>query len=338
MLGIVVLAFRLLFASDFPAHFAASYGAGTLDKIINAANAAGGETSWRWAPSIVAVAYVAQFVPMTYVVMYAGEIKNARRNVKKATYIATGLFIVTLTLMAALLYKAVGYRFMSATAFLQVSDPTHYPFDFPFSVNYAVLLVSKNAPLITIVGLSFFIFAALTSVTVLFSVTRVVFAYSWDRVFPGSLAKVNSRTSTPINAAVAVAVIAEGLLYLVLYTSAFANLVFAAIAYWVMWAGVGVAAMLLPYRRKDLFESTLKSQRKILGFPAVSVAGAVLVLLAALSMPFLFVNGAGVINGAVFWVLVVFYVGGPVLFYAARFIRRRQGVDMDLAYREIPAE
>ena len=270
--------------------------------------------------------------------MYAGEIKNAARNVRVSVFAATGLFVVALTGITALLYHAVGYRFMAALAFLQVNSPKKYPFDFPFNVNYAVLLVSRSSVIVTIVSLAFLLSAVLAVVTILFSVTRVVFAYAWDRMFPSVLAETSRRTSTPVKAAIFLAVAVEIMLYVFTYTTAFANLVFGAIAYWVLWAGVGLAAAVFPFRRRDLYESSPISHRRLAGLPAVTVAGAILFLFAVVAIPLLFWNGAGVIDTPVAIVLVAFYVGGPVLYAVIRTVRRRQGIDLSKAYQEIPAE
>jgi APA family basic amino acid/polyamine antiporter len=338
LVGFAVLAVVLAFTNDFDTSFGARYGAGKLGTIYSDARQAGAELDWRFWPSLVAVAYVAQFLPVTYVAMYAGEIKNAARNVRVSVFAATGLFVVALTGITALLYHAVGYRFMAALAFLQVNSPEKYPFDFPFNVNYAVLLVSRSSVIVTIVSLAFLLSAVLAVVTILFSVTRVVFAYAWDRMFPSVLAETSRRTSTPVKAAIFLAVAVEIMLYVFTYTTAFANLVFGAIAYWVLWAGVGLAAAVFPFRRRDLYESSPISHRRIAGVPAVTVAGAILFLFAVVAIPLLFWNGAGVIDTPVAIVLVAFYVGGPVLYAVIRTVRRRQGIDLSKAYQEIPAE
>jgi amino acid transporter len=338
IVGFIVLLVVLALTSDFAGSFAERYGAGTLDRVYADAEAAGAELSWSFWPSLVAVAYVAQFIPVTYVAMYAGEIKNAARNIRISVFAASGIFVVFLTGVTALLYKAVGFKFMAALAFLQVSAPDQYPFDFPFNVNYAVLLISDSSVIVTIISLAFLLGAVLCAATILFAVTRVVFAYAWDRMFPSVLAETSKRTSTPVKAAIFLAVAAEIMLYVFTYTTAFANLLFGAIAYWVLWAGVGLAAAVFPYRRRDLFASSPISQRRVGGVPVVTLAGVLLFLFALVSIPLLFWNGAGVIDTPVAIALICFYVGGPVFYFVTRAIRRRQGIDLSKAYKEIPAE
>lgn len=336
--GFIFLAVVLAFTSNFSQHFASRYGAGELGRIYHAAQRDKAVLAWSFVPSLVAVAYVTQFLPVTYVAMYAGEIKSAARNIRISIFAATGVFAVALTGITVLLYKAVGYKFMAALAFLQVNDPKAYPFPFPFNVNYAVLLVSHNAVVITIISLAFLLSAVLAAVTILFAVTRVVFAFAWDRLFPGALADTSSRTATPVKAAIFLAVAVEVMLYLFTYTTAFSNLVFGAIAYWVLWIGVGLAAAVFPYRRPDLFASGRLSRRKILGIPLVTVAGVLLSVISVVAIPFLFWHGASVLTLPVGIVLICFYVGGPLVYLVVRRVRSRQGIDLSKAYKEIPAE
>lgn len=338
MVSVVTLALVLLVTSDFAARFTNDFGQGAIARILADARAAGARTEWSVLPSLIAVAYVVQYLPMTYVAMYSGEIRNARRNAKIAIYWATGLFIVSLLVISLLLYKTVGYGFMSAVAYLEQADPSSYPFAFPFTVNYAVLLVSKSSIIITIASLGFILFSTITAVTILFAVTRVVFAFAWDRLFPDWVARVNPRTASPVNSALAVFVIVEICLWIFHYTTAFLNLVFGGIAYLVLWFGVGATAALLPYRRRELWEASDITKRRVLGIPLISIVGAVVALLSVVALPYLFISGAGVINSSVVAVLLVFYVGGPILYFSARAIRKAQGVNLDAAYREIPAE
>ena len=270
--------------------------------------------------------------------MYAGEIKNAARNIRTSLFAATATFVVVLTGITALLYKAVGYKLMAALAYLQVSDPKQYPFKFPFNVNYAVLLVSHSAVLITIISLAFLLSAMLAAVTILFAVTRVVFAFAWDRMFPSVLAETNRRTSTPLNAAIFLALATEAMLYVFTFTNAFSNLVFGAIAYWVLWAGVGAAAAVFPYRRPDLYAAAHVPKRRVAGLPVLTIAGALLFVISVTGIPFLFYHGASAVNSAAAIVLICFYAGGPLLYFVIRAVRRRQGIDLSKAYREIPAE
>lgn len=336
--GFVVLLIVLALTTDFATSFAARYGDGRLEQIFADARGAGAELDWRVWPSLVAVAYVAQFIPVTYVAMYAGEIKNAARNVRISVFGASAIFVVALTAVTALLYKAVGYKFMAGLAFLQVNAPDQYPFEFPFNVNYAVLLVSDSPVIVTIISLAFLLSAVLCVVTILFAVTRVVFAFAWDRMFPSVLAQTNRRTATPVNAAIFLAVAAEVMLFFFTFTTAFENLLFGAIAYWVLWAGVGLAAAVFPFRRRDLYESAPVSHRRVGGVPLITVAGGLLFALSVVSLPLLFWSGAGVINTPVAIALLAFYVGGPVFYYITRAVRRRQGMDLSKAYKEIPAE
>jgi uncharacterized membrane protein YeiB len=110
-----------------------------------------------------------------------------------------------------------------------------------------------------------------------------------------------------------------------------------AIGFWI----TSFAAILLPYRKKDLFESAPPSvRRKVAGIPLVTIAGVInlllfsLILYASFAMP-AFAGPVGL--GATAFV-VGLYVLGFIIYFIAKAIRRQEGVDLDLLYTEIPPE
>jgi basic amino acid/polyamine antiporter, APA family len=115
--------------------------------------------------------------------------------------------------------------------------------------------------------------------------------------------------------------------YIVLYSIAF-------------WAA-SFAAILLPFRRPEIYNSAPDFiRRKIGGVPVLVLFGVgnlilfSLVLYSAFKLP-AFSGPTG--TDAVLFVIGI-YVAGAVVYWAAREIQRRRGVNIDLAYREIPPD
>ena len=112
-----------------------------------------------------------------------------------------------------------------------------------------------------------------------------------------------------------------------------------------------LAAILLPYRRKALFESSLNTKR-LFGLPRITLAGLLsLLALAAfvvsiLSDPTSGVSlsrtvdaGAGVgIPFKMFLFNVGVFLSGAVVYLITATIQKRRGIDISLAYRELPPE
>ena len=106
---------------------------------------------------------------------------------------------------------------------------------------------------------------------------------------------------------------------------------------------VGIAAIAFPSRRPDLYQASPANIR-FLGVPVLYIVAplSILVMLflvwCTVTYPGLALAG----NPDNLWQIPAFMgmiiVVGLVLYYGAKFIRRGQGVDIDLAYRELPPE
>jgi uncharacterized membrane protein YeiB len=130
-------------------------------------------------------------------------------------------------------------------------------------------------------------------------------------------------------------------LYLSIFTPlfdyVFNYIVIFGIAFWI----TSFAAIFLPYRRKELFEAApTLIQTRVFGIPLVTIAGVInlilftLILYSGFSLP-AFSGPVGPI--AIAFVLGIYLTGVVIYFIAAAF-RRRQGVDLNLLYGEIPPE
>jgi amino acid transporter len=171
--------------------------------------------------------------------------------------------------------------------------------------------------------------------------TRNLFAWSVDRVLPDAVTNVDRRFHTPWVATLIIVAAAEILLALFVFTSIFDNvsnyIVLFSVAFWMAsWA-----AILLPYRRPEMFAAApAYVQRRIGNVPVITVLGALnlvlftMVLYSAFKLP-AFSGPTG--TGAVLFVVGI-YLAGVVIYFAAKAIQRRRGIDLDLLYREIPPE
>jgi amino acid transporter len=176
-----------------------------------------------------------------------------------------------------------------------------------------------------------------------FMPVRTVFAWAFDRVLPQKLADVNERTHSPVPAILLV----MGLVTLMLIWSVAATTFQTWLALGVL-AGVvcvwivSVAAFVFPNRRPDLYQAS-PANVKWMGIPALKIVAP----LSFLVMCFLTWETWHYLPLAVFvpehrWYIPAFILGivvfGLVVYYVAKFVRRAQGVDLTLVYKELPPE
>jgi hypothetical protein len=106
---------------------------------------------------------------------------------------------------------------------------------------------------------------------------------------------------------------------------------------------VSVAAIAFPFRRPDLFKNSPANVR-IAGVPLLPVV-AVLSILVIGGLAYLVLSyqqlgiatqQLGPLPGFIFMGALI--VIGLLIFYIARYVRARQGINLDLIYSELPPE
>ena len=183
--------------------------------------------------------------------------------------------------------------------------------------------------------------------------SRNLLAYGIDGVGPAWLGRVNERTHTPVNALIVMGIGSIAALWL--YTrpdSPFKTLV--GIFGFILSFGVtSIAAIVMPYRLKDVFEASPVRWR-LAGIPVMSIVGA-LSLASCAFMAWAYLNdplsglsatprheGGGLFLESrsfnMFLLNIAIFVSGLVIYFVARAIRRREGLDLDSTFKEIPIE
>jgi len=173
---------------------------------------------------------------------------------------------------------------------------------------------------------------------------RTVFAWSFDRLLPEKLSEVNERSHSPVPAILLVMGIVTAMLAWSVVSTDFGTwLALGVEAGAVCVVIVALAAFLFPERRPDLYQAS-PANVKVGGIPVLKIvaplSALVMVFLIYLTFAYPGLALAGKPENA--WQIPAFIgmivVIGLVIFYGARMIRRSQGVDIDLVYRELPPE
>src|SRR5215211_697916 len=189
--------------------------------------------------------------------------------------------------------------------------------------------------------------------TLFLSSTRVVFAAAFDRLLPEKVAELDERTGTPVNAMLLMVVPAVIVSLLYAYNvGGFISVTLAATqAIAIMYFGTAIAAILLPYKKKALYEASPIAQMKVAGIPLITVAGVIFAgFLAFLLVEWFFdpwLNTEGVppglygislanTNSVIF--LLATYGLAAVIYYGFKARRRNEGIDLDKVQAEIPVE
>jgi uncharacterized membrane protein len=100
---------------------------------------------------------------------------------------------------------------------------------------------------------------------------------------------------------------------------------------------VSIAAILLPYKLPDVFATSTVNQR-VGKIPVISIIGVLSVIACAImGWAFLADPMSGMTKPMIIFDVVIF-LSGLVIYYIAKWVRARKGVDISLIYKELPSE
>ena len=268
---------------------------------------------------------------------FAGEIRLAKRTHIYSMPGAVLLAVLVLLVMVPTFSHIVGYDF---SARLGLADPTSYGFASGAPAYPELIGVAAGSPIIGIIAiLGFTIGLVVWLPQTLLLVSRNMFAWSFDRVMPDKLSSVDSRSNSPLWAIGVMLGLAVASTAIYSFTTWFSSLS-ALLGLTIPLLVTAVAGILLPFRRRELVENS-PYRRRVAGVPLLSLVGGLALLgFSGAIAVLLWDPGSGASlsdNPGKLELAVVVYVVGLVIWFLARAIRRSQGIDIDLSYRELPA-
>ena len=278
MLGLVLVALLLLFGNNatFVANFnemAPRFGAQGGD--VYAATLAAGEAAGTVAGPLLPLALGASIflVPMlTFFNLWPnwgstlyGEVRGASDYKRNFWGMAAAVIVTTVgaLILFGLIAKTIGWDFYNKAngAFWNytwgyVTEPSPLPI-WPYPALFATFLVkSPVIQFIIVLLMSLWWFG--WSGTLFLSSTRVIFAASIDRMLPEWVSKIEPRTKTPLNALLLMVIPSVIVSYL------YANNIFnmrslaldATVVIAITFLGTTIAATIMPWRAKDVFDGS----------------------------------------------------------------------------------
>jgi basic amino acid/polyamine antiporter, APA family len=268
---------------------------------------------------------------------FAGEIRLQKRTHIYSMPGAVLLAVVVLLLMVPTFTHVVGQDFSGQ---LGLADPSAYGFASGAPAYPELIGIAAGSPVVGIVAIIGFTIGLIVWLPqTLLLVSRNMFAWSFDRVMPDRLSAVDSRSGSPLWAIGLMLVLSIASTAIYAFTTWFTSLS-ALLGLTLPLLITAVAGILLPFRRRELVENS-PYNRRIGGIPLLSIVGSLAFLgFAAAVAVLLWDPGSGAslsANPGKLELAVAVYVVGIVIWYVARAVRRTQGIDIDLSYRELPA-
>jgi amino acid transporter len=288
-----------------------------------------------------------------------GEVRGATDFKRNLSGMAWALGITTLLAIGVLLAvsKTIGWDFYNQAngAWWNFSwgytDQAPALPVWPYPAMLASFLTTNRAVQFIVIALmSLWWFG--WSGTVFLSSTRVVFAAAFDRLLPEKVAEVDERSGTPVTALLLMVI--PAILVSALWAWNFFNFHSLTLASTVVIAvtflGTTIGAILLPYRKPDLYNASPIAKYKVFGIPLITVAGVIfggfLIFLLyqwildpnALYGIGYSINEAGIKNTTSIIFMLVLYGLAAGIYFGFKAYRKRSGIDIDKVHQEIPVE
>lgn len=346
LLGTLVLLIAMMFGSrqTFSHHLTSLTGL-HYDKVVSDAKAHG-YVSHGFSFSESLKFLVWPLLPLLGAVQsvgIGGEVKKVRRSQlvgMLGAVVATAILIAAFALLSN---KTFGYDFQGAIAYNSLNGVAGgSTATAPYFTVLAGILTS-NVVLAVIIMAMFVAWIWFWIPAEIAYTTRSMIAWSFDRVAPDRLGWVSERFHTPV---IAIGISTAGsivFMWLIAFKAiAFLTLVEVLL---IVWGTVMLSAVVFPRSRRQFFDSSPVKNTRFLGIPVMSVTGALSVAFFA-GVIYLLWNdpiAAGPLFtlhhvSREFWIVLGITVAGTAWYLGSKAYRKRQGIDLSLAFQQIPIE
>lgn len=345
--GTLLLFVLLLFGSrgTFVSHFNHYFGPKTTYASVIASGKSGGWNGDHFSLGQTLKASNWAFLPLigaAFSIAIGGEIKSGMKGQSRGMFGAIIVCSICFLISIVLAYHIFGYDFLGTVGYNSLGFNTSAnAFTTPTTPWITLLagVLSGSWVVTVLVSLGFMAWIWMWIPGMQAYGERAMIAWAFDRVAPAPLGRVDDRLHSPVVAIAVATVVTLIFLVLFVFTTYFATLVVFIMIALGAWAIVLAAGVVFPYKRPEIYEKSPISKRKVLGLPLMTVAcgcgfvGAVFYFFTLFFDDFAAGHDIGRLA-----IMAACFLGGFVFFHIMKAYRKSQGVDVDLAFKQIPIE
>jgi amino acid transporter len=334
LLSIVVL---LLNGRDDFVNAVAAFG-GDYDQIV-AAGAV--DTSFDLGDTLLATTLAFFSLGFGIATAYTGgELRSSQQTALRGMLFALGIAAVTMIVAFALASRVMGNDFLGSATNLSAAGDEAYPFGVGSNFFFFVSMLADSTIIAAVLGIAFVAAAAALCIPVFLIASRSIFAWSFDRLVPDGLSKVDERTRSPLRANLIVLVVAFAYLALMVFGSAdFTTILFTQVLGLLgTFMLVALAGAVLPFRRPDLYKQAASGGR-LLGLPLLTFVSLIAFAIYAFFTVVLATQDVLAANSSVgIKALIVIAVIALIAYPLSYMVNKSRGLDLSLANKTLPPE
>lgn len=281
------------------------------------------------------------YLPLAYAIMcasYAGEIKDVKKTMLFSMPGAVVWCAVFFALLVVFSFNTMGGEFLGAISWAYYEVPESYTLPISPWITLLHSLLTNNVALNAFIALGLVFWAWYWAPGCVIYPARVILAWAFDRLAPGWMGDVNDRFHTPVKASITICLVAQVYMVLFAFTPWVSALVGVA-AMVLTFLFIGIAGILFPFGKSKEIWNRSPVKYTFAGIPLVSITGAITAIFMAVMFYAFMADPLSLAQTPLnLGVILSIYIGGIIAFYAIRAYRKRQGIDIDLAFKEVPVE
>ena len=308
--------------------------------------------TWNWVDTLGVMVAGSWLFAYSYCITFiAGEVKRPDKSIILGNLFAILVPAFFMLWLAIVLYNTVGFQFLTATAYVDNTWGNAFlglPFSWSPQFVGLAAVVTQHPVLIVLMAGSFVLFSLWWVALSYMAFPRILFAWGMDRVGPRWFTDIHPRWGTPVWTHLLCFALGEiGILLYAFWQNPMTGLSVTGMEIVSVFGVTAIAAALFPFIRKvrNIWEASPYRKWNILKIPVVTIGAVVNLAYLAILFVFFFLmpyfGGAGLEeltlgSGALY---LAVWVAGILWYYFWKWWNRRQaGIDIGLAYGELPPE
>lgn len=301
--------------------------------------------TWNWYDTLGVMVAGSWLFAYSYCITFiAGEVKRPDKTIIMANLSAILVPAFFMLWLAVVLYRTVGFEFLSATAWVDNLGEGLAGYTFPWSPHFVGLaaVITQNKILVFLMALSFILFNLWWVALSYLAFPRILFAWGMDRMGPKWFADIDYRWASPVKNHILCFILGEiGIFLYTIFQDQMSGLSVTGLEIVSVFGVTAVAAMIFPFskRARHIWETSPYKNWKILNIPLVTIGAVVNLIYLAILFYFFIVmpDLEGLAIGSL--IVYVFIWGLGILWYFYWKSRNKQvGVDISMTYGELPPD
>ena len=277
---------------------------------------------------------------------FAGEVKRVARSQVVAMF-GSLIFLVGIAfLIYGSAYYSAGSDFLNAASTLAGTGNANYTLPVVPVLNFLVGFAQPNPLVIALSGTALLATGLGGATLFAFVCVRNLFAWSFDRITPEALTRLDSRRGAPYVAGIVILVLGVIFSAIYYYTSFFTYYVYGTLGLFIVFTMVSIAAIVFPYRLKAVFSSAPGIvSMKVGSVPLISILGVIGVIVnvyfgyattnPAISTP---PSGSFILTLTSYLTIPLTILTAFVIYGISYTVRKGQGIPLKAIFSEIPPE